>query len=380
MRLRLLLLLLSALALLNLAACGDAAPVTDALGGTGGPGSGGIQPDSPNEFPLPNSDPSPEGEDPIVPGDDPEASNGQYDGPPISPAGQNADCEDLGAACNPGAPRICEPFEVGTQSRPVDIVFAVDQSGSMDESIQAIQSELNAFAAYITTLSVDFHVIVVASLSEGNKLCIPEPLAGPNCGDGDRFHAVDSVVGSHNALDKIQSNIADIESFIRPNSLRHFVVVTDDNANGVGGPSLHQFLTDRPGYEDYQFHGILGLAQSWCTEEEGEDYVWLVETTGGLLFDLCFAEWDWLFVQLGEELSLTLSQFPLSEIPLVYTLEVFQEGEKLPYNDGWGYDDGLNLVELTGVLPPSGTVLEICYVPAATAPETEAPGEPGDDS
>jgi len=294
----------------------------------------------------------------------PPTSPGRYDGAPLSPTGRSTECAELNATCLPTTPHVCDFFEVGNEPRPVDIVFIVDQSGSMDESIQAIQAELNDFAAYITTLSVDYHVVVVAGLSSSNKLCIPEPLGGPNCGDGERFHAVDVQIGSHSALQQTQNHIDDIESFFREDSLRHFVVVTDDKSKVVDGPGLHQFLSDRPGYEDYLFHGIIGFEQSWCTEEEGTDYVWLADATGGLLFDLCFAEWNWLFTQLGEELSSTITQFGLSDDPFPNSIEVFQDGDKLPFNDGWFYDNGLNLVELTGLTPPHGTAIEVCYVPA----------------
>ncbi|MEZ4247402.1 MAG: hypothetical protein R3B99_04080 [Polyangiales bacterium] len=80
---------------------------------------------------------------------------------------------------------------------PVDIIWMIDNSSSMEPAIEEVQRGLNAFATLVAGRDLDYRVIMlslrgVGSTSLGGstryQVCIPPPLAGDSsCGDGTRF-------------------------------------------------------------------------------------------------------------------------------------------------------------------------------------------------
>ncbi len=199
--------------------------------------------------------------------------------------------------------RFVHPF---APRRPVDIVWAIDQSGSMGDTIEAVRGQLNAFADAISAYDGDYRVIILAARTndpDDHELCVPEPLAGPNCGDGSRFLQIDEHVDSHDALDKIMEHFDEIEGFLRPDSRRHFVVVTDDKSY-VSAGQFEDFLAQRDGFDDYVFHSIVGhKKKKGCSVNKGQHYMSLSETTGGLVYNVCNADWTLLVDELGTEIA-----------------------------------------------------------------------------
>ena len=65
--------------------------------------------------------------------------------------------------------------------KEVDIIFVVDNSGSMTDEIDAIRRNINDnFAAIIEASGVDYRVILLSQYGrEGTNVCIEPPLAGP---------------------------------------------------------------------------------------------------------------------------------------------------------------------------------------------------------
>src|SRR5262249_5687430 len=81
---------------------------------------------------------------------------------------------------------------------PVDIIWVVDNSGTMEPATAKTKLGLNAFAGLIDAKSPDYQVIMLSLRSATSPVmiggsarypvCIPPPLAGDNnCGDGPRF-------------------------------------------------------------------------------------------------------------------------------------------------------------------------------------------------
>jgi hypothetical protein len=86
-------------------------------------------------------------------------------------------------------------------SQPVDIIWMVDNSASMQPAVAAINSGLTNFASIIEASGLDYHVVMLAlrapdpTVTSGTiggsiryPICIPQPLAGDaTCGDGPNF-------------------------------------------------------------------------------------------------------------------------------------------------------------------------------------------------
>ena len=73
-----------------------------------------------------------------------------------------------------------EDYAAEEASRPADIIFAVDASGSMRGEARAVQNQLTRFATEVLATEVDPHVIMITSPS---YVTVPPPLGT----DAERF-------------------------------------------------------------------------------------------------------------------------------------------------------------------------------------------------
>lgn len=207
--------------------------------------------------------------------------------------------------------------------RPVDVIFVVDNSGSMDEEIAAVRTNINRdFASIIEGSGVDYRVIMLSRY--GNDLttvCVEPPLAKSGCNAGiqetnsERFFHYDQEIGSNDALCQILSTF-DLpdplgrapqgwQAWLRPNAHKAFVVITDDSVLctyrqgearydfGTAGIdpfedalNFHQTLLGRSGEQfgvppdiKYQFFSIVGLSAGSLPGEPFFPHQAIVEAT-----------------------------------------------------------------------------------------------------
>jgi hypothetical protein len=208
-----------------------------------------------------------------------------------------------------GAPRLTEAEGACVRQsieatpgerRPVDIVFVVDNSGSMSEEIAAIRRNIDhEFASIIDESDVDYRVIMLSQFGEdGTGVCIDPPLAGADCSqgiektNGERYFHFNQVIGSNDALcqilDTIDNTRADprapngFSEWLRPDAAKAFVLITDDSARcsyidnemtvyigGDGADPFEDALTFHAALRakapeqfagHYQFFSIIGIA------------------------------------------------------------------------------------------------------------------------
>ena len=152
------------------------------------------------------------------------------------------------------------------ETLPVDIIWVVDNSSSMEPSVRQVQLGMNAFASRLATSGLDYRLIVLSLRGNGNvtlggstlyQLCVPPPVGGPGCADNaPRFHQVDMNIYSTQPLEQILGTLAQSRGYtvadssprtggrgsapwfelLRPRATKSIVVVTDDNARLCGGP------------------------------------------------------------------------------------------------------------------------------------------------
>ncbi|MEZ4226605.1 MAG: hypothetical protein R3B13_37000 [Polyangiaceae bacterium] len=216
-------------------------------------------------------------------------------------SGNDAACAETTAAAGPPQPV------------PADIIWAVDQSGSMNQETAYVQSKINAFANQIAATSIDYRVIMIAATIGGNAICVPPPLSGGGCGNGPRFRLVNVGVDSNDALNKIIATYPMYSDFLRPNSVKHFVVVTDDNATDGPNNSPQAFINSLNGltppgmFSKWKFHSIFAygtipvvgcLGPFGTGAAIGVVYDQLVSQTGGAKGVICVDNWQPVFDQI----------------------------------------------------------------------------------
>ncbi len=147
---------------------------------------------------------------------------------------------------------------------PVDILFVIDNSGSMTNEIQGVEKNINeSFAKIIEASGIDYRVILIArhgSASGNQSVCLEAPLSGIPQGDctpppsepvnnPPKFFHYSTEIGSTNPLCKTlesyakadEHNLAPMgyQEWLRPEAIKFFVVVTDDRANCSFGGVLY---------------------------------------------------------------------------------------------------------------------------------------------
>jgi hypothetical protein len=216
--------------------------------------------------------------------------------------------------------------------RPVDIIFVVDNSGSMSEEIQAIQRNINTnFAAIIGASGLDYRVIMLSRHGSytSYNICIEPPLSGnATCTPppsqatyGARFFHYSTFINSNDSFDKILSTYKTTDltgrptggwsTWLRAGALKVFVELTDDSPSTTSASFDAKLLALTPAMfgtatkRDYVFHSIAGFkantpaTQAWAPTDPiqttkcasayntGVGYQELSQLTGGLRFPVC---------------------------------------------------------------------------------------------
>jgi len=190
----------------------------------------------------------------------------------------------------------CEALsqQAENQFKPVDIIWAVDTSGSMNVERKAVEQHLNSFAQQITAAGIDVHVVLIADPS---AMCIGAPLGKGSCPGGSSppgFLHVENYVGSHSALSAFVGYYSSYKPVLRQKSLKYFTVVTDDNTKSGNINSAAEFTAALakldPGWlDDWKVSGIFctGKGCSSNCAATGHTYNDLVAQTNGVSGDLC---------------------------------------------------------------------------------------------
>jgi len=131
--------------------------------------------------------------------------------------------------------------------RPVDIIFVIDNSGSMSDEIAAVRHNIDHdFASIIADSGVDYRVIMVSRFgADSTAVCIDPPLAGAPCEkglamtNGERYFQYSQDISSNDALCQLLDTFDRPEAkqaphgyseWLRPTAAKAFIVITDDDA------------------------------------------------------------------------------------------------------------------------------------------------------
>lgn len=178
-----------------------------------------------------------------------DGGGGELDGGPTD--AQRPDVQEGDATC------ASATSEATVERRPVDIVFMVDNSGSMQPAVREVNQGLNDFAGLIAGSGLDYRVIMLSlqgSSPSGGlyPVCIPAPLGGPSCGDSERFFHVDVNIASTQLVEQFLGTLAQTagytaeaqdgsepwRDYLRDDATKTIVFVTDDNSRTCARPHM----------------------------------------------------------------------------------------------------------------------------------------------
>jgi hypothetical protein len=275
----------------------------------------------------------------------------------IDPIGDAGDTAAEGGAC------AIASADAQLVKEPVDIIVVLDNSGSMEDELVAVESNINVnFGNILTESGIDYRLILLsrhriedraASESASTSICVSTPLSGlATCPAeqpvfSERFFQYSTKVESTDSfdvfLDTYEMPVDDSgreekydqaplgwSAWLRPNVKKVILEMTDDNEDMPVATFVSQLTSVAPehfGSADaptFTFHSIIGVVEKatatdpYLPEEEivtaicegggnivenpGPVYQELSKLTGGLRFPLCeFAGFDAVFRRIAED-------------------------------------------------------------------------------
>jgi hypothetical protein len=192
---------------------------------------------------------------------------GTASGPTMSSStGEDISVGSVGAGSDAGGDAACAASEAEAtlKKKPVDIIFIIDNSGSMTGEILAVQSNINDnFANIIGMSGIDYRVIMLARHGDAagaQSICVKGPLSTTTCEPLPQepgqnppiFYHYSMEIDSHNTFCRLYNSygpnpsVADDfgygpngwSEWLRTDAFKVFVNITDDSAgsctvNGV---------------------------------------------------------------------------------------------------------------------------------------------------
>jgi hypothetical protein len=277
-----------------------------------------------------------------------------------------------------------------TISKSVDLVIALDSSGSMDEERAAVSANLNKLILALQKGSLDPRIHLIAGREEDDD---EAPVTGPVFTfppdvDGSKVALIVQEIGSHDALGHVSQTLSGAYAAryqsvkgvamnppmaFRSDAKLEVLVISDDNvANGRGAANTMVGNTaldfDPMNKWKATVSGVIGTPASMQAAgvceiaAVGQEYITLAGQTGGTVLDICSPDWTMIIDRFTKDVlkrsqSILLSKEPLNPEKLQVTL-----GGKLVPRESWVYDAATCLVTLASdVNLMAGLELKVNY-------------------
>lgn len=246
--------------------------------------------------------------------------------------GVDAGPADVADAGHGGAGCVAEPAAI-------DVIFAVDNSGSMAEECEAFEQALPDFVGRLSGAGVDYRVIVVSRHRQDERgvdgeantsVCISAPVSGlATCPSASpalsaRFFHHSIKLDASDSLERLLESLGEPDPFglnasgwsewLRPAARKIFVEITDADSDMSASDFSSALAAASPehfgaGTSSFVFHAVLGIAESTtdggaygagapielerCSgpgssiDSAGPVYQQLSRATGGLRLSIC---------------------------------------------------------------------------------------------
>ncbi len=263
-----------------------------------------------------------------------------------------------------------DTWEIPTDP-PSDILFAVDQSCSMDDDTARLANNFSTFINELSDYSNDWQIIV-ANDDDG---CADTGILTPSTSDyegafsywvqrGGGLYTESLLTVAAKAVAQAGSTGCNA-GFLRDDAMLHIILVSDEpeQSNYTSGQTwdtLVQSIIDVKGSSGMvRISAIAGDYPSGCgTADPGSGYYEAVSATGGVFLSICS---DWANpsnLAMLAEASINQDTFLLSHTAAEDTIVVKVNGAT---RTTWYYDEADNAVVFTEHPPGEGDTVEITY-------------------
>jgi len=290
--------------------------------------------------------------------------------------------------------------QVITQSEisDVDVLWVIDNSCSMSDDVADLAAHFDTFISTFTNLGLDYHIGVTTTDmdSGGEKGALLGPVITTDLnaaqakaeflsqtGQGSSGSASEQGFdAAHAALTSPMIDSGYNADLLREDASLNVIVVSDedDNSNSSGGANLSKagfasFLDGYLGDPDLtSFSGMVGpetgvscgIFGSGSDATAAPQYVWAIDSTGGVHANMCDLDVQEVLTFLSYEAAGLISHFELDFDPAAGAagMTVTVDGEEVPRNSvlGWTYDTESGEVVFHGEsVPDPGASIIISY-------------------
>lgn len=264
---------------------------------------------------------------------------------------------------------------IAEENSVVDIIFVVDDSGSMHHFQQKLSNEMSQFAATIAGLNADFRIGVITTTTgtpvgwtESTSVTMEQDLMnlvivgiGGSGWETGLMSLYDCMFNS--TCNTLQGG------WMRPDARMAVVFISDEPDNSPHPWGYYQSIFDQmmdPGR--ISMHGIIGPQPSGCqgtswgiSAQAGHGYHEIINHYQGQEYSICDDNWGVAITTIATDISRPL-RYPLSENRIdETTIEVFINGQQAASRE-WTWDAPNNSVLFTyDAAPEPGDTVVINY-------------------
>ena len=275
----------------------------------------------------------------------------------------------------------------------VDILWVIDDSGSMANQRKTLVANFDRFVAELLTLKVDFQMGVTSTnqVDSGKLRGTTKIITNLTPNQRSVFEANTTFPSSRTRWEQglrmaqfavSGPNVAPggaNEAFLRKNAALAIIVVSDEDDSSYGDPDYYARAFRQAkgkGNEGLvSFSTIGGTTPSGCTPpgeqiyygslaEPAFRYSAVSAKTGGVVGSICDQSFENTLVAIAEALNTLRRVFPLTLKPLDGTLSVTVNGTRIAQDqvNGWQYRADTNSVVFLGTyVPPPGAIIRLEY-------------------
>ena len=281
------------------------------------------------------------------------------------------------------APTETEIFNQ-TASERADVLFVVDNSGSMEEEQALLGTNLAAFLAFAQAQGIDYQIAVtttdVRSRGEHGRFVGTPPIITPATANAENvFLQIVTGLGTNGSGDEqgLEASYLALSDplintwnagFLRADAALAVIYVSDEIDHSPNPPAFYEsFLLNIKGFANttlFSASAVVGLTDPECTGPGGSaeyapNYISVADDTGGVTEEICLADWGQALTNIGLNSFGLRRQFPLSSQPDPTTIVVTVDGVAAPAS-GWSYDANTNSVVFSAA-PAEGSTIQVAY-------------------
>jgi len=283
----------------------------------------------------------------------------------------------------------------------VDILFVVDNSGSMGEHQQNLSTNVTQFTSAFTKASVlDYNIGVVTTDTEGyygnnipccGKMVGSIRVVNKSTPNADQVLANNLIVGTDGSsvermFDPINLALSPANltgwnvGFLRPNATLVVIIITDaeDQSDNNTADSTYQFLLNlKQGNKDklLAYGAIVPTKDTMnCPRDDGtpptkiESFLAMMNNNKNNVFDLCDPDYGTRLSQLAKDIVNKVGNvIYLNRAPDINSIHVYYGSMELPmdFHKGWSFDADKNAIFLGDQVDwssqPSGSRVKVSY-------------------